>query len=82
MTDLSLILFYIYIYYRLLVLLLIRRGLNKLNNQLRKVIKLIPECEEWERDSMDTRVCHSSIAPGPEILSKTYQKSGRQTKPA
>ena len=33
---------------------MIRRGLNKLNNQLRKVIKLLPECEEWNRDSMDT----------------------------
>ena len=33
---------------------MIRRGLNKLNNQLRKVIKLLPECEEWDKDSMDT----------------------------
>ena len=33
---------------------MIRRGLNKPNNQLRKVIKLLPECEEWDKDSMDT----------------------------
>ena len=37
-----------------MVLLLIRRGLNRLNNQLRKIIKLLPECEEWDRDSLDT----------------------------
>jgi hypothetical protein len=36
-----------------MVLLLIRRGLTKLNNQLRKVIKLLPECEEWDKDSME-----------------------------
>ena len=35
-------------------MLLIRRGLNKLNNQLRKVIKLLPECAEWDKESMDT----------------------------
>ena len=32
------------VFFRLIVLLLIRRGLNELNNQLRKVIKLLPEC--------------------------------------
>ena len=42
---------------RLLVLVLIRRGLSRLNRQLRRIIRLLPECqEEWERDSADTSV--------------------------
>ena len=49
---------------------MIRRGLNKLNNQLRKVIKLIPECEEWERDSMDM---DTSMENGKVVRGKDYR---------
>ena len=39
------------------MLVLIRRGLSRLNRQLRRIIRLLPECqEEWERDSADTSV--------------------------
>ena len=53
-----------------MVLLLIRRGLNKLNNQLRKVIKLLPECEEWDRDSMDTSMERGKGVRGKEYMRK------------
>ena len=41
-------------HYRLVVLLLIRRGLTRLNQQLLKLLKLLPEFDEWERDSLDS----------------------------
>ena len=47
-----------------MVLLLIRRGLNRLNNQLRKIIKLLPECEEWDRDSLDTTMEGGKVGRG------------------
>ena len=39
---------------RLIVLLLIRRGLTKLNEQLLRLVKMMPEGDEWERDSLDS----------------------------
>merc|ERR1719410_922692 len=38
----------------LIVLLLIRRGLSRLNTQLRKIIRLLPEAKDWDHDSLDT----------------------------
>ena len=39
-------------------MILIRRGLSRLNSQLRRIIRLLPECQEetWDRESADTSV--------------------------
>ena len=49
---------------------MIRRGLNKLNNQLRKVIKLLPECDEWDRDSMDTSMDRGKGGRGKDYMKR------------
>ena len=56
--------------FRLVVLLLIRRGLNRLNNQLRKIIKLLPVCEEWDRDSMDTTMERGKVGRGKDYMKR------------
>ena len=39
-------------YNRLTVLLLIRRGLTRLNQQLLRLLKMLPEWDEWEGESV------------------------------
>ena len=51
-------------------MLSIRRGLNKLNNQLRKVIQLLPECEEWDKDSMDTNMEGGKVGRGKDYIKR------------
>ena len=51
-------------------MLLIRRGLNKLNNQLRKVIKLLPEFEEWDKESMDTTMERGKVERGKDYMKR------------
>ena len=54
----------------MIVLLLIRSGLKKLNNQLRKVIKLLPQCEEWDKDSMDTNKERGRVGKGMDYMKR------------
>ena len=37
----------------LVVLILIRRGLNRINNQLGRVMEMLPECWDWDKESVD-----------------------------
>ena len=43
-----------YFCFSLVVLLLIRRGLNSINRIMKKIIKNFPDCDKYERDSCYT----------------------------